>query len=178
MVRGGRFLTINSDHADVALFEGKILQPKSVAQKSDEGSAKDMPRKNLDQENEEKKTTQQKEEAEEKEEMNSKESKEKNQRKKVRVDNQSPVSEPKRINVRDIKKNDIISFKRNEDSQWEEVKIIGRAGKVGGKNEMWWNTMNLVSGHKVAENFGEIELYKESMKEKPLRGLRKLKCLL
>ena len=51
------------------------------------------------------------------------------------------------ISSADIRKNDTIRFKRTNESEWENAKVVGRAGKATGQFRNWWNIQNSVSGH-------------------------------
>ena len=55
----------------------------------------------------------------------------------------------------DIKQNDMVKYKDDENSEWVQKQLISRAGKVGGKYQYWWNVKEMDLGHIQAEDLGE-----------------------
>ena len=171
VVRGGKFLTVNTDHADVANFEGELKETSQIQ----ENKSKDL--------NETTNTIAEQEKGEinnacGEQEINNACGEQENidiqNDPEIEVDEQeneiSGELESDFINVKDISKNDIVAFKRRQDDmEWEKVKIDRRAGKVGGKYEQWWNTTNLATGHKEAQNFGEMAIIKKVKETNPIR---------
>ena len=168
VVRGGRFLTVNTDHADVAIFEGELKKKDQTQERREENKVnKESGHEEPLETGAENKTI----ENTDSRELESEPKVDAGQETGHRSEPEDAVgqrrnfaheSENESINANDIKKNDVIAFKRKlNDPEWEKVKIDRRAGKVGGKYEKWWNTTNLLTGQKVAEDFGEIETIKK-----------------
>ena len=66
----------------------------------------------------------------------------------------------KTIHLKDLRKADMIKFKRAGETEFNQGELTGRAGKVGGKHEHWWNIKDIQSGHIQAEDtraFTELE---------------------
>ena len=180
VVRGGRFLTVNSDHADIAKFEGEILDRTTAKENIKEyepvskSASENVKLLNEPNEGEEVLST-----AKEVEgvsnvtrEGGSTHEVEPEGENEHRVDQEESATEVSEIvndktnavtmEVGEIRKNYLIAFKRKmEDPDWEKVKIVSRAGKAGKKYDTWWNTVNLESGQKQVENFGDIAVMKK-----------------
>ena len=143
VVRGGKFLSINSDHAQIAAFEGdfegnsvRLDEKKCIEAQPAESLNTDGENNNVDHDNQ------------------------------ILVENVDPIVEQDdtvgnadcvrssgagSVPVTDLKKNDVIRFKGIDDV-WVEAQLISRAGKVGGKYDSWWNLKNLQTGHEQAED--------------------------
>ena len=146
IVRGGKFLTINTDHADVANFEGELKGHHTSYSNPDETVTTE---KSVGSNNASADDLENNKEFEVVEEERQEESA-------VPLELESCL-----IDAKDISRNDIILFKRrSEDLEWEKVKVDRRAGKVGGKYEKWWNTTNMSTGQKAAEDFGDMAMIK------------------
>ena len=180
VVRGGRFLTVNADHADVATFEGELMTKVSTNEaKKDNSDEKEKVTEPVEtkehtiNENmngspvlENVENMNGSPELETVENMNDSPELE-NAEEEVRPatelnENNENNNESQIINVKQIKQNDTISFKRKlDDPEWQKVKINRRAGKAGGKYQHWWNTTNVTTGQKEAEDFGKIAVIRK-----------------
>ena len=58
----------------------------------------------------------------------------------------------KAINLKELRKADVIKFKRAGENEFSQGELTGRAGKVGGIHEHWWHVKDLQSGHIQAED--------------------------
>ena len=56
------------------------------------------------------------------------------------------------IGVNEIKKFDIVRFKRSNEDNWTTGEILSRAGKCTGKYKTWWNIKDVQSGHQKPED--------------------------
>ena len=145
VVRGGKFLSINSDHAQIAAFEGEfqekqgpVATPVTVPSRESTEKANKIPSEvitNNDNETDQHVSADVTEEVET-EEVESADNCEGNN-----------IVAPA---AGKFKKNDLIRYK--EDDRWVDAKLISRAGKVGGKYESWWNMKNIETGHERAED--------------------------
>ena len=158
-VRAGRLLTINSDHADIALFEGEFLESgdnKETSKETDGVDSTENKDGDLDLN----------EQAAEVRDENPIEVQNENEN--DMVNNNVPGNETHNNNENNnnnnnnnnnktnIHRNDSIRFKRTRESSWEEGKVISQAGKASGKYRDWWNIQNNDTGHIQAENLGEV----------------------
>ena len=57
-----------------------------------------------------------------------------------------------------IKKGNIIRYKVPDSSEIKEVKVLSRAGKKGGKYDLWWNLSNTETGHVEAIDLGDVDI--------------------
>ena len=65
-----------------------------------------------------------------------------------------------KLDVKDLRKADIIKFKRRGENELRKGTLTSRAGKVGGIYEHWWNVKDAKTGHIQAEDtrtFEELE---------------------
>ena len=164
VVRGGKLLSINSDHSQIAEFEGEF-QPKhevtsedSVVRKTDQvdDNVKQTPEVHHN-------NTDDKESARDESDESGEVSDETN------INPDSPASndggdDPVVPPVgRKYKKNDVIRYK--QDDRWVEGRLLSRAGKVGGKYANWWNVKNIETGHEQAEDLN-TKLYLEHIENR------------
>ena len=72
------------------------------------------------------------------------------------------------IGPTDVRKLDIIRFKRSTDEEWTTGEILSRAGKSSGKFRNWWNIKNVQSGHQKPENIEQFAIIeKVTVEENP-----------
>ena len=72
------------------------------------------------------------------------------------------------IGPTDVRKLDIIRFKRSADEEWTTGEILSRAGKSSGKFSNWWNIKNIQSGHQKPENVEQFAIIeKVTVEENP-----------
>ena len=75
------------------------------------------------------------------------------------------------IQLKDLRKADMIKFKRAGETEFSQGELTSRAGKVGGKHEHWWNIKDS-QGHIQAE---DTRAFKENGKfSKRVQGSRTL----
>ena len=68
----------------------------------------------------------------------------------------------------DVRKLDIIRFKRSADEEWTTGEILSRAGKSSEKFSNWWNIKNIQSGHQKPENIEQFAIIeKVTVEENP-----------
>ena len=60
------------------------------------------------------------------------------------------------IGPNDVRKLDIVRFKRSADEEWTTGEILSRAGKSSGKFSNWWNIKDVQSGHQKPENLEQF----------------------
>ena len=65
--------------------------------------------------------------------------------------------------VGEIRRNDVIRFKKNPGLEWIQGRILSRAGKKGGKYGKWWNVQNTVTGHIEPEDLGNLSSLEKVM---------------
>ena len=67
-----------------------------------------------------------------------------------------PASTQHKVSIcaKDIRRGDNLQL-RDKDSEVTSIKVCSRAGKVGGKNENWWNVINLSTNHMKPMNMEE-----------------------
>ena len=165
VVRGGRLLTINTDHAQLAMFEGEFVKTaeeenpaieqegkcvmelnSGVTNSIDKGTDDDV----LKEGDQTGKSSELTEECAPEETTD--------------LDADLRRSEH---DVSKIKKNEVIRFRRVDETEWVEGRIISRAGKVGSKYDKWWNVKNMKTGHITPEDFGKMEnIEKMTIEEK------------
>ena len=129
-VRGGKLLSINSDHAQLSGFEG-IMKEKTSTEDENIRTAQD------DVILDSNKATQPEKQVEEEAAAT------------------SPIARDELLST--LRKNDVVRYKKEEDEGWIERKLVSRGGKVGGVNEKWWNVENVESGHIQGENLGDVK---------------------
>ena len=56
----------------------------------------------------------------------------------------------------DITKDDVIRFKKSPGTEWTQGRVLSRAGKKGGKYDKWWNVQNITTGHIEAEDLEKV----------------------
>ena len=160
VVRGGRLLTINSDHAQLAGFEGEFVRNPNLKEgdtkdtKESEMKSKEMHDKlvivtNKEKDKQEKGSVQEVQEDQQNHEENqvnrSGASNDDMQDKNDDAQEASNESD-KALELLDtskesskikVKKDDTIRYKKGESSEWIEAKVLCRAGKVGSKYDDW-----------------------------------------
>ena len=147
-VRAGRLLTINSDYADIAMFEGEFLGKKDETK----GASEDLQQKEIvtDQ-------VQTNELLEKVVDNNDNNEAETPQEEESENNNPAQAVDDNTASATIIvQKGSTIRFKRSLDSDWTKGKVVSRAGKATGKYKSWWNIKNLDSGHVQAENLEEL----------------------
>ena len=173
-VRGGKLLTINTDHAQLAIFEGHFVrQPDSsknmlestvCPQELYTGNSKIGEEEEEDADNGMQKDNIQNNSATavvlepEVREISSDQS------------NLKETAEPEISKViptvpDDIRKNDVIKFQRNEGADWVQGRVLCRAGKKGGMYDKWWNVRNMETGHIQPEDLGKVEVIEKVLEE-------------
>ena len=157
-VRAGRLLTINSDHADIALFDGEFLGKSEDKQEvtkepvgESSGSIATTNSGHLELFSKKNDITVEEERVEQDVVPGNTERVEEDREEQVESTGSSNV-----ITAADIRKNDIIRFKRTEESEWEKAKVVGRAGKATGQFRNWWNIQNSDSGHIDHEDMNKV----------------------
>ena len=137
-VRAGKLLTINSDHADIAMFEDEFLGMKEINNttnnKQDNLKTQQLGLQNIIPDDQNVESEQHTAETIENEKI---ENKDENQ-------------------LLKIQKDDLIRYKKSVDSDYVDGKVISRAGKATGKYKAWWNIKNLNTGHIQAENLDDV----------------------
>ena len=159
-IRAGRLLTINTDHAQLSKFEGVIMDGKGREEGSIDKEENFQEEIKIEECVELKsinaRTEQQKSESsQEVEEVETGD----DQQEVTEQVSESEV-EKEKLQVKDLRKADIIKYKRKGENEVRKGELTGRAGKVGGINEHWWNVKDLNTGHIQAEDtrtFEEIE---------------------
>ena len=164
--RGGRLLTINSDYAQIAAFEGELKKrseglapggaplsglaaggaPLSGVSGRDASlsNQEDNPyEENVDQQENLHHIDAEIETLDEVAENNSQEE-----------EGSNGNTQCQQIA---LTKNDVVRYKINANDDWVSVKLINRAGKVGGKHEGWWNVCDVEKGHKFSLNTNETQ---------------------
>lgn len=147
VVRGGRLLTINTDHAQLALFDGELKEHSHKVQNSDKTEnipniPKTTEQCNLDLDasvnNSSNKALPDISESEQNSiGVDSQE---------LSKDDSSNTTGVSSIPV-EVKKHEIVQYRKSGESEWIEGKVLGRAGKRGGKYDSWWNVKNVETGH-------------------------------
>ena len=66
-----------------------------------------------------------------------------------------------KYSLKDIKKNDVVRFKRHDNENLITGRILSRAGKANGKYKHHWNVEDLQTGHKQSENLEEVTLLEQ-----------------
>ena len=61
------------------------------------------------------------------------------------------------ISAEEIKKFDIVRFKRSHETDWITGEILSRAGKCTGKYKTWWNIKDIETGHQKPEDVQQFE---------------------
>ena len=183
VVRGGRLLTINTDHAQLAMFEGEFLKTPSneheggVEEKSavneregyQESKLKDSSREstiNAESKSVEKLSASAEIDESQENEIRVDRSEEVNDEE-VQRESEDVLTEDDTSNVSEeqdhgaqavkIKKNDVLRIKKDEESGWFEGRVISRAGKVGSKYDKWWNVKNTQTGHIQPLDFDRLK---------------------
>ena len=165
-IRAGKLLTINADHAQLSKFEGVIIDSKGGEEGSidkKENPVEDM--KVIERCVEPTSIDAQPEQQgiENSEEVNDIETVDDPIE---TVDNHQERTEQAaelgkgKVNVKDLRKADVIKYKRKGEREIRKGELTGRAGKVGGINEHWWNVKDIDTGHIQAEDtrtFEELE---------------------
>ena len=164
-VRAGKLLTINSDHADIAMFEGEFLgenQQPTASEKNDETETANNTHFELLNNNEKQQNNKTTENCEQEEPsiQNNNIDNENNQELEALDDNDNENNIPCIV-----RKNDSIRFKRTQESEWENAKVVSRAGKATGKYKNWWNVQNNDTGHIQAEDFGQLVEFEKVVDE-------------
>ena len=173
-IRAGRLLTINSDNALIAKFEGILIEKKKEeADKIEEAVAnidksgevlvgEEASNPELEQAEIEvdavENTTESSKEVEIQEEPLQMEDDDKDMATDTQTEEEN--TEKSQLKPKDLKKADIIRFKRAGEDEFSSGELMGRAGKVGGINEHWWNVRDIDSGHIRAEDtrtYSEME---------------------
>ena len=67
------------------------------------------------------------------------------------------------ISADEIKKCDIVRFKRSHETNWITGEILSRAGKCTGKYKTWWNIKDIESGHQKPEDVQQFESLEKIM---------------
>ena len=176
VVRGGKLLTINTDHEHLAMFEGEFLKSQEGSPVKEDLSKTTLDEAKTNEDHSQNLTVVKKQSME-------KDNKEKEETPDVQVCDQASVDgsvhvigevvseavvaqgeEVGEAAVK-VKKNDTIRFKRNGSSEWSEGKVISRAGKVGSKYDKWWNIRDIKTGHIQPEDFANLkELQRSQLK--------------
>ena len=187
-IRAGRLVTINSDHAVIAKFEGVLLRNKDKNSKSDcpqvevQTSAEEEREKtdivvapNLNEQEEEGDETSATGQDLEVEsnipntgevmplEIESLDSSDNSQ-----VQHSQSAEERNQVHLKDLRRFDVIKFRRAGENVFSKGELTERAGKKGGINEFWWNIKDDATGHIQAENaktFSEVEKIQEENRE-------------
>ena len=74
------------------------------------------------------------------------------------------------IGPTDVRKLDIIRFKRSADEEWTTGEILSRAGKGSGKFSNLWNIKNIQSGHQKPKNVKQFAIIEKiTMEENPVQ---------
>ena len=56
----------------------------------------------------------------------------------------------------DVKKNEVVRFQKTPDGEWVQGRVLSRAGKKGRTYDKWWNIQNTVTGHIEPQDFGNM----------------------
>ena len=157
-IRAGKLLTINSDHADIAMFEGEFLGKKH----DPESTAGIAPKRNV---GENEGVSESFVYAGQNRDMTGVLENTNN----INLDNDKEVIDDIESNKEIVEKNDskvvhkgdLLRYKKSPDSEWNEGKVISRAGKASGKYSSWWNIKNLQTGHIQAEDISSFDEIQE-----------------
>ena len=63
-----------------------------------------------------------------------------------------------------------VRLKLQEDNNWQNVKVLGRAGKASGANRFWFNIENCTDGDKKSVDFSKVESWETVPEEVLLVG--------
>ena len=162
VVRGGKLLSINSDHAQISRFEGEIRKEEKKLSERKEADKKEM---RFYEEVETTEDTSVNQEELSQEAANGSLTSN-NEPSKENVD-QTEDSKKKSEMIK-IKKSDVVRYKEEADGEWIKREIVSRAGKVGGLYEKWWNVKDCDTGHIKSEDLGTkicLEKVEEAVEE-------------
>lgn len=151
VVRAGRLLTINSDHAQLASFEGKLVE-----QKTDHDTKQNIETNNTIV-NEDKLNIATNSNISTADVTNVDDSSSDNVESNNDGDSAVAVDGNEKL-PRNLKKGDIVRYKAVDSPNVIESKVLRRAGKKGGKYDNWWNLSNVVTGHIEAVDMGKVEI--------------------
>ena len=177
VVRGGRLLTINSDHAQLAGFEGEFVRNPNLKEgdtndtKESEMKSKEMHDKpvimtNKEKDKHEKESIQEDQQIHEENQENRSGASNDNMQDENDNAQEASNESDKSLELLDtsgesskikVKKDDTIRYKKGESSEWIEAKVLCRAGKVGSKYDDWWNLKNIKTGHIEPEDFSSLK---------------------
>ena len=170
VVRAGRLLTINTDHAQLASFDGEFAghkthgdSDKHESVKKDEVPVSDAAVSNQDQDTVTSDQTNQEDTVEE-DVASIASSAVENEVRENAIDNDDSIRVSK--DFKDIRKGDIVRYKDSGTSEIVESKVLRRAGKKGGKYDGWWNLSNNESGHIEALDMGSVDILEIKVPEK------------
>ena len=145
VVRAGRLLTINADHADITMFEGEFLGKRTDV---DEKEEIEVDKRNNDTPIDmlvEKNTVSD----------NAVDHTHNQNSTTVEVDNAAHQNQNQKSQSESkVKVNDMIRFKRADNEEWNDGQVVSRAGKATAKYRNWWNVKNVKTGHIQAEDLG------------------------
>ena len=166
-IRAGKLLTINSDHADIAMFEGEFLGKKDDTDSVVEGISNEVntgENRGSSLHNISEQLALPGQNDAEVQDV---------------VENNTGADESKVINDAEsdnecvekhsstaVLKGNLIRFKRLPESEWTEGKVVSRAGKASGKYNAWWNIKDLHTGHIKAEDTNSFDQIEEISNEK------------
>ena len=57
-----------------------------------------------------------------------------------------------------IKVGNVLRYKKDEDTNVAEGRVLRRAGKKGGKYDQWWNILNSETGQIYHVDFGKVNM--------------------
>ena len=73
-------------------------------------------------------------------------------------DNQENVPKEKTSSaLLQIKKNDNIQYKLSDSEEWISATVLGKAGKMTGKNKTWYNVQDHLSNEQKSVDLGRLE---------------------
>ena len=162
VVRGGKLLSINSDHAQISPFEGELKKEEDKSSEKEEADRQQL---------------RYYEEVETTEDVspNHEELDEEAVGSSLTINNEQPIEnanqiedEEKKNKMIKIKKSDVVRYKEEVGDEWIQREIVSRAGKVGGLYEKWWNVKDPDTGHVKPEDLGAkrcLEKVEEAVEE-------------
>ena len=183
-VRNGRLLTINSDHATLARFEGEFIDNPNLAVSGEdvpeqtvnnevpqlETGQQIVSRENVEQAVEDNVAGQHAQEDDEALEVYSNDNNSENDQVNNDVisrevleegehhdqEELSPRPTPSKIDKSKLREKDVIRFRKSNEEGWKKGVLYKRAGKVGRQYENYWNIQNLETGHIAVENANDF----------------------
>ncbi len=171
VVRGGRLITINTDHAQLAMFEGEFVGQEENVDSTNVNNNNNSNNNNNNNNNtnisstagvtdsiEHTNRTHSTEHTNTENAaaiLNDSISQIEQDRETVISNNSTSISGGERT---DIKKGNTVRYKAADSSEALEAKVLGRAGKKGGKYDQWWNLCNTETGHITAVDLGDVDI--------------------